>query len=161
MSKAWLCLKKKKRDKLQSNPIWAFYMIFEFLVRQRTSSFTRLCIGLSEGSKCREANNVMFFFYLLRGVSGYVNVTILLDLLYISKAYPEFCQTVKMKLFTKIVSNWKLSTIFAKGFILDIWQGTKFASEFCEWGDCPETWQSNQEFKVLSEFRSISWDQVE
>ena len=34
----------------------------------------------------------------------------------------------KMKCFAKIVNGWKLLTIFAKLFILDVWQGSEYAS---------------------------------
>ena len=47
--------------------------------------------------------------------------------------YSEPCQTPKIELFVKIVSGWKLLTIFAKSFILDIWQGSEYASGPNEW----------------------------
>ena len=31
-----------------------------------------------------------------------------------------------MELFAKIVKSWKLLTIFAKSFILDVWQGFEY-----------------------------------
>ena len=43
--------------------------------------------------------------------------------------YSEPCQTSKMELFAKIV-NGKLLTPFAKGFILDVWQGSEYASAY-------------------------------
>ena len=33
-----------------------------------------------------------------------------------------------MNLFAKIVGSWKPSTIFAKNFILDVWEGSKYVS---------------------------------
>ena len=33
-----------------------------------------------------------------------------------------------MELFVKIVNDWKSLTIFTKSFILDAWQGSKYAS---------------------------------
>ena len=41
----------------------------------------------------------------------------------------EFLQTSKMELFAKIVKNEKQFTIFVKIFILDVWQGSEYASE--------------------------------
>ena len=49
------------------------------------------------------------------------------------EAYSEPCQTPKIELFVKIVSGWKLLTIFAKSFILDIWRGSEYASDPNEW----------------------------
>ena len=39
------------------------------------------------------------------------------------------CQTSKMELFVKIVKKEKPFTIFVKTSILDIWQGSEYASE--------------------------------
>ena len=41
----------------------------------------------------------------------------------------ESCQTSKMEVFAKIVKNKKPFTIFVKTSILDVWQGSKYASE--------------------------------
>ena len=38
-------------------------------------------------------------------------------------------QTSKMELFPKIVNGFQLLTIFAKRFILDVWEGSEWASE--------------------------------
>ena len=57
---------------------------------------------------------------------------VVLDFRY-SEAYSEPCQTPKIELFVKIVSGWKLLTIFAKSFILDIWRGSEYASDPNEW----------------------------
>ena len=46
-----------------------------------------------------------------------------------SEANSESCQTSMMELFAKIVKNEKLFTIFAKSSILDIRQGSEYASE--------------------------------
>ena len=46
-----------------------------------------------------------------------------------SEANSESCQTSKMELFAKIVKNEKPFTIFAKTSILDVWQGSEYASE--------------------------------
>ena len=41
----------------------------------------------------------------------------------------ESCKTSKMELFAKIVKNEKPFTIFVKTSILDVWQGSEYASE--------------------------------
>ena len=46
-----------------------------------------------------------------------------------SEANSESCQTSKMALFAKINKNKKPFTIFAKISILDVWQGSAYASE--------------------------------
>ena len=42
--------------------------------------------------------------------------------------YPETCQSSTMKLFPKIVNGFKPLIIFGKNSILDVWQGSKYAS---------------------------------
>ena len=37
-----------------------------------------------------------------------------------------------MELFAKIVNEWKLLTIFEKNSILDVWQGSEYASAQCK-----------------------------
>ena len=49
-------------------------------------------------------------------------------LIFIAEVYSELCQTTKMKRFTKIVINYESLTIFAKCSILDVWQGSEYAS---------------------------------
>ena len=44
--------------------------------------------------------------------------------------YSEVCQTYNMERFVKIVNGWKLLTIFAKRFILDVLQGCQYASDY-------------------------------
>ena len=46
-----------------------------------------------------------------------------------SEANSQPCQTFKMELFARIVKNWNPFTICAKASILDIWQGSEYASE--------------------------------
>ena len=41
----------------------------------------------------------------------------------------ESGHTSKMELFAKVVKNARVFTIFAKTSILDIWQGSEYASE--------------------------------
>ena len=41
----------------------------------------------------------------------------------------EFCQTSKTELFAKIVKNEKPFTIFVKTSVLDVTQGSEYASE--------------------------------
>ena len=38
------------------------------------------------------------------------------------------CQTSKMERFTKILNDWKALISFAKRPVLDVWQGSKYAS---------------------------------
>ena len=45
----------------------------------------------------------------------------------ISQAYSESCQTSKMEIFVKIVNGLKSLAIFAKNFILDVLQGSKYS----------------------------------
>ena len=47
---------------------------------------------------------------------------------YYSEAYSEHCQTFKIERFEKIVEDFELLTIFAKRSILDVWQGSEYAS---------------------------------
>lgn len=49
-------------------------------------------------------------------------------MVYRTGAYSDSCQTYKKKLFAKLFNNWKLLTCFPKIFILDVWQGSKYAS---------------------------------
>ena len=42
------------------------------------------------------------------------------------QTYSEPCQTFRMVLLAKIVNAWKSLTIFAKGSILDVWQGFEY-----------------------------------
>ena len=42
--------------------------------------------------------------------------------------YSEPSQTCKIELFTKIVNSWKLLTISARNFILNVWGGSEYAS---------------------------------
>ena len=44
------------------------------------------------------------------------------------EAYLELCQTSKMECFLKIVNGYNQLTIFAKYFILDVWQCSEYAS---------------------------------
>ena len=43
-----------------------------------------------------------------------------------SEGYSELCRKYKMELFAKLVKGWKPLTIFAKSFILDVWQGSEY-----------------------------------
>ena len=45
------------------------------------------------------------------------------------KAYCEPCQPSKMKRFVKIVNGFQSLTIFAKRFILDVWQCFEYTSD--------------------------------
>ena len=59
-------------------------------------------------------------------------------MVYWADAYTDSCQTSEIELFVKIVSNWKLLTFFSKkkkkkkkkkkNSILDVWQGSEYAS---------------------------------
>ena len=46
-----------------------------------------------------------------------------------SKAYLEPCQTLKVEVLSKIVSDLYFLYIFANSSILDVWQDSEFASE--------------------------------
>ena len=45
-----------------------------------------------------------------------------------SEAYSEPCQTSKVEIFAKIVNGFCQLTIFSKRSILDVWQGSEYAS---------------------------------
>ena len=45
-----------------------------------------------------------------------------------AEAYSEPCQTSKMERFAKIINSFQPLTTFAKRSILDVWQGSEFAS---------------------------------
>ena len=45
-----------------------------------------------------------------------------------SGAYLEPYQTSKMEIFAKIANAWKPLIIFAKCSILDVWEGSEYAS---------------------------------
>ena len=47
------------------------------------------------------------------------------------ETYSEHWQTSKMECFAKIVNSWKLLTFFVKHAILDVWQGSEYASAIC------------------------------
>ena len=61
-------------------------------------------------------------------------------------AFSKPYQKSKKELFAKIVNSWKLLTIFPKGSILDVWQGSEYDSEndqnsnFCKPGLNRERW---------------------
>ena len=44
------------------------------------------------------------------------------------ETYSESCQTPKIEVFIKLVNSWKLSIILKKGYVLDVWQGSKRTS---------------------------------
>ena len=44
------------------------------------------------------------------------------------KAYSEHCQTSKMERFENIIEGFEPLTVFAKRSILDVWQGSEYAS---------------------------------
>ena len=44
------------------------------------------------------------------------------------EAYSKTCQTSKMKLFVNMVNDYKPLNIFAKSSMLDVWQGSEYAS---------------------------------
>ena len=46
-----------------------------------------------------------------------------------SEPNSESCKTSKMELFVKIVKKERPFTIFVKTSILDVWQGSEYASE--------------------------------
>ena len=46
-----------------------------------------------------------------------------------SEVNSESCKTSKVKLFAEIVKTEKPFTIFVKASILDVWQGSEYASE--------------------------------
>ena len=45
-----------------------------------------------------------------------------------NEGYSEHCQTSKMELFEKIIENFESLTIFEKRSILNVWQGSEYAS---------------------------------
>ena len=45
------------------------------------------------------------------------------------EVYSDSCQISKMKRFAKIINSFKPLTIFTKHSILDIWQGSEYASD--------------------------------
>ena len=47
----------------------------------------------------------------------------------VSQAYTKPSQTSKIELFSKIVSGFQALNIFAKSFILDVWQISEWTSE--------------------------------
>ena len=63
----------------------------------------------------------------LTGGSPYTKT--LFNLLPNSEVYSEPCQTSKMELFAKKVNSFVSLTSFAKRFIQDVWQGSKYISE--------------------------------
>ena len=48
--------------------------------------------------------------------------------LYAVEAYSGPYQPSKMKFFVKIVNDFQQSTIFTKSSIVDVWQGSEYAS---------------------------------
>ena len=48
-----------------------------------------------------------------------------------SETYLELCYTSKMEYFPNIVNYCKALNFFAKHSILDVWQGSEYASETC------------------------------
>ena len=46
-----------------------------------------------------------------------------------TKASSKPCQTSEMELFVKTVKNENLFTVFANSYILDVWQGSEYASK--------------------------------
>ena len=46
------------------------------------------------------------------------------------EVYSEPCQTFKMDQFPKLVNSWKPLAILTKSSILDIWQGSEYASVY-------------------------------
>lgn len=50
-----------------------------------------------------------------------------------SEAYSQPAQTFNFGFFAKIVNCWRLLTILSKGSILEIWQGSKYASAISGW----------------------------
>ena len=46
-----------------------------------------------------------------------------------SEAYSKPCQTSKMDVFAEIVNGFSFLTIFAKSFILEVWQDPEFVCE--------------------------------
>ena len=46
----------------------------------------------------------------------------------VSEAYSEPSQTSKIELFEKVVNGFQPLTIFEKSSILDVWQGSEYAS---------------------------------
>ena len=49
---------------------------------------------------------------------------------HLSQVYSEPIQKSKMEHFAKIANRWKLLTFFRKPFILDVWQGSEYASVY-------------------------------
>ena len=49
-------------------------------------------------------------------------------MIFITKSYSEPCQTPNMECFVKIVNSYRSLTISTKCSILDVWQGSKYAS---------------------------------
>ena len=48
----------------------------------------------------------------------------------ISEVYSKHCQTFKMEIFAKIVNGFQPLTFFAKSSIVEVWQGSEYASAF-------------------------------
>ena len=55
-------------------------------------------------------------------LSRYVSTSRLKN--YLTKAYPETCQTSKIERFPKIVNGSQSLTLMAKHFIFDVWKGS-------------------------------------
>ena len=49
-----------------------------------------------------------------------------------SGTYSKSCQASRREIFLKIVNGTKPLIIFAKHFILDVWQGSNYAYAFCK-----------------------------
>ena len=48
----------------------------------------------------------------------------------LGEVYLEPCQISKIEFFVKIVNEWKSLLVFAKGFVLHVWQGSEYASDW-------------------------------
>ena len=56
----------------------------------------------------------------------------------LTKVYSEGCQPSKVEFFGDVVNSFQPLTIFAKRSILDVWQGSEYASaqwHFHKWCD--------------------------
>ena len=73
-----------------------------------------VCISKRNDVVCLLGNNANYVLYVTKPPS---------------ETFSEPFQTSKMKFFTKIVDGRKPPLIFAKGSILDVWQGFQYASE--------------------------------
>ena len=76
---------------------------------------------------CEVSKKTFFTENLWRTAVKNTTLYLFSKLLY-TEAHQQPCQTSKMKVFANIVNVFKPLTIFAKTFILDVWQGSEHTS---------------------------------